>query len=247
MATLEWEPLNTSRLVAFTLTGAEPGTYLLDPGTGHTRTLTPGRSVVCPYPSDGAYMAHVLSPDDEVVASAQVTVRDRVPARFQVPEQEQDTIHLIYDGPAPTVLEVDWGDGDIERGWHTPGQPPRSQFTHPGAYAGTITDVCARRTERQSYLIAPPAKDPDLSVAMDLQDPTRQTVVVELTHTTGRGPIEVDWGDSTTIDLIAEPEPGSRLKHHYPSGAAGVYLLACYYASAPGNSTVKAVKIPWPR
>ena len=246
MATLEWEPLHTPRLVAFTLTGAEEGTFLLDPGTGHTRALTPGRTVVCAYPTEGVYMAHVLSPDDEVVASTQVTIRDRVPARFQVPEQEQDTIHLIYDGHTPTVLEVDWGDGNIDRDWHTPGQPPRSQFTHPGTYSGTITDVCARRADRQSYLIAPPAKDPDLSVTMDLQDPTRQTVAVELTHTTGRGPIEVDWGDSTTIDLIPEPEPGSRLKHHYPAGAAGVYLLACYYTSDPENSTVKAVKIPWP-
>src|SRR5690625_720472 len=150
VATLEWEPLHTPRLVAFTLTGAEEGTFLLDPGTGHTRALTPGRTVVCAYPTEGVYMAHVLSPDDEVVASTQVTIRDRVPARFQVPEQEQDTIHLIYDGHTPTVLEVDWGDGNIDRDWHTPGQPPRSQFTHPGTYSGTITDVCARRADRQS-------------------------------------------------------------------------------------------------
>lgn len=246
MATLEWEPLNTSRLVVFTLTGAEPGTYLLDPGTGHTRTLTPGRSVVCPYPSEGAYMAHVLTSDDEVIASTQVLIRARVPARFQVPEQEQGTVHLLYDGDTPTVLEVDWGEGDVERGWHTPGQPPRTRFTRPGSYSGAITDVCARRTIHQTYMVAPPATDPGLSVAMDPQDPARQTVIMELTHTTGRGPIEVDWGDSTTIDLIADPAPGARLKHHYPSGAAGVYLLACYYTSDPEDSIVKAVKIPWP-
>lgn len=249
MSTLEWEPLTAPRLISFTLTGAGPGRgpFLLDPGTGHTRTLAPNRPVVCPYPTEGVYMAHVLSTDDKVVASTQVAVRSQVRARLHTPPQEQDTVHLVYDGTDPTLLEIDWGDGTTDQGWHTPGQAPTARFTAPGSYAGAITDVCARRTTRQPYLIQPPATDPAISITPDAQDSTRRTVTVELTRTTGRGPIEVDWDDGTPPGLISDPSPGARLKHHYTSGPDQVYLVACYYTSAPGESTVKAVKIPWPR
>lgn len=246
MATLEWEPLHTPRLVAFTLTGAEEGTFLLDPGTGHTRALTPGRTVVCAYPTEGVYMAHVLNRTDQVVDASQITIRDHVPARLR-PGDQAYTVQADYTGTGAALLEIDYGDTTApERAWRTPGDAPAPRWVRPGPYTATLTDVQARRSTRQDYRVTDPDRpDPDLTVSADPGDTRRATAVLELEYTTpSRGDIEVDWGDGTPTELVQDPDPGTVLRHRYTS--EGTFLVLCSYASAPGQATAKAVQIPFP-
>ena len=253
MVALEWEPLNTNRLVAFTLSGVGEGTYLLDPGTGHTRTLAPGRSVVCSYPGEGFYMAHVLNPNDQVVACAQITIRPEAPARFHTPEHEHSTVHLDYQGSSPALLSVDYGDGDGPvGGWFLPGQPPTSRFMPPGRYTGTIHDQQARRTLEQEYLVtAPPEQDPGIVVRPDPNDRARTTALLELTHITPNPQgVEVDWGDGTDPYYLDLPHAGDVLRHTYnptasPSGD-GVFFVMCSYVGTSHAPTTKAVQVPFP-
>lgn len=250
MATLEWEPLHTPRLVAFALNGTEEHTCLLDPGTGHTRTLTPGRTVVCPYPHEGAYMAHVLNPNDQVIASAQVTIRDQVPALLR-PGSQDYSVQADYTGTGAALIEVGYGDATApERAWRTPGDTPALRWVRPGSYTATLTDVHARRSTRQPYRVTDPsAPDPEVIVAADPADPRRTTALLELAHTTpSRGPVEIDWGDGTPAELVDPPTPGTVLRHRYnPANSSdGTFLLLCSYATDPGQAIAKAIQIPFP-
>src|SRR5690625_338666 len=158
VATLEWEPLHTPRLVAFTLTGAEEGTFLLDPGTGHTRALTPGRTVVCAYPADGVYMAHVINHTDQVVDASQITICDHVTDRLR-PGDHAYTVHAYYTEPGAALLEIVYADTNApERACRTPGDAACPRWGRPGPYTATLTDVQARRSTRQDYRVTGPAR-----------------------------------------------------------------------------------------
>lgn len=117
----------------------------------------------------------------------------------------------------PPHLDIDWGDGTVDRVWAL----PDTVLEHPlpaGEHAVTVTDLQTRRRQATTQTVTLPTYDPDFTIAEVSGATPRRKARITLTAVTAGKPLLIGWGEPFVDPVrVAAAKPGAHYDYTYPT------------------------------
>lgn len=247
---LTFEPSTTDALRGTLVVKGVTTNYTIHFGDGFARAGKPNERHDYTWPEAGAYTA-VLVRDGERTPFLMTPFRVLAQPEPNVtvePSPDSDyTARLTFNDPDEGPIArfgITWASGEeTQEVIGVPGTWIEHYYPTTGQHALRVLDYWSGFKKVLRVTIPEPVVDPDATIVEDTTDPTRFTVTLEVTHSTGDAGrmLTVEWGEGETEQISAAV--GTTASHKYDF--AGDYLVWVYYSDDP-NGKVKFLDVTVP-